>query len=256
MGGRRLYWCVRRLGFKPASRPPTRLREGTMPASSLGAFASIFFPRKIALTPARAPSLRRPSTDGLVREIHVEDRELLGDIQARASVERFRGRRVQVVRSRVTTVARKSKPSPCRALARKRSAPTAVNRILSALVRKRAVLTRIFPPSSSPHDRYILVYQQGCDVHNHLSLFLCVADYDKLLPGARPSRSHNTLATNPPARHSYTPEIVSLFSHPSLPPRPLSPPSRRDATRTLTRSFPPIPATQAGATSRSSRSRS
>ena len=31
--------------------------------------------------------------------------------------------------------------------------------------------------------RYILVYPQGCDVANHLSLFLCVADYDKLLPG-------------------------------------------------------------------------
>jgi len=30
---------------------------------------------------------------------------------------------------------------------------------------------------------YILVYPQGCDVCNHLSLFLCVADYDKLLPG-------------------------------------------------------------------------
>ena len=33
--------------------------------------------------------------------------------------------------------------------------------------------------------RYILVYPQGCDVCNHLSLFLCVADYDKLLPGAQ-----------------------------------------------------------------------
>ena len=33
--------------------------------------------------------------------------------------------------------------------------------------------------------RYILVYPQGCDVCNHLSLFLCVADYDKLLPGVR-----------------------------------------------------------------------
>jgi len=32
--------------------------------------------------------------------------------------------------------------------------------------------------------RYILVYPNGCDVSNHLSLFLCVADYDKLLPGA------------------------------------------------------------------------
>lgn len=31
--------------------------------------------------------------------------------------------------------------------------------------------------------RYILVYPAGCDVCNHLSLFLCVADYDKLLPG-------------------------------------------------------------------------
>lgn len=33
--------------------------------------------------------------------------------------------------------------------------------------------------------RYILVYPQGCDVCNHLSLFLCVADYDKLLPGIK-----------------------------------------------------------------------
>ncbi|KQK10017.1 TNF receptor-associated factor homolog 1b isoform X2 [Brachypodium distachyon] len=30
---------------------------------------------------------------------------------------------------------------------------------------------------------YILVYPQGCDVSNHLSLFLCVADHDKHLPG-------------------------------------------------------------------------
>ncbi|KAK8453789.1 hypothetical protein SEVIR_5G341500v4 [Setaria viridis] len=30
---------------------------------------------------------------------------------------------------------------------------------------------------------YILVYPQGCDVSNHLSLFLCVAKHDKLLPG-------------------------------------------------------------------------
>ena len=32
---------------------------------------------------------------------------------------------------------------------------------------------------------YILVYPNGCDVCNHLSLFLCVADYDNLLPGVR-----------------------------------------------------------------------
>ncbi|XP_047333095.1 TNF receptor-associated factor homolog 1a-like [Impatiens glandulifera] len=30
---------------------------------------------------------------------------------------------------------------------------------------------------------YILIYPQGCDVNNHLSLFLCVANHDKLLPG-------------------------------------------------------------------------
>lgn len=34
-------------------------------------------------------------------------------------------------------------------------------------------------------DRYILIYPQGCDVCNHLSLFLCVANHDKLLPGLR-----------------------------------------------------------------------
>ena len=33
-------------------------------------------------------------------------------------------------------------------------------------------------------DRYILIYPQGCDVCNHLSLFLCVANHDKLLPGS------------------------------------------------------------------------
>ncbi|PHT45285.1 MATH domain-containing protein [Capsicum baccatum] len=30
---------------------------------------------------------------------------------------------------------------------------------------------------------YILIYPQECDVCNHLSLFLCVANHDKLLPG-------------------------------------------------------------------------
>ncbi|XP_076934987.1 TNF receptor-associated factor homolog 1a-like isoform X2 [Bidens hawaiensis] len=30
---------------------------------------------------------------------------------------------------------------------------------------------------------YILIYPQGCDVCNFLSLFLCVAEHDKLLPG-------------------------------------------------------------------------
>ena len=45
------------------------------------------------------------------------------------------------------------------------------------------VLTRKSSSRSVPTRRYILVYPQGCDVSNHLSLFLCVADYDKLLPG-------------------------------------------------------------------------
>ncbi|WMV34147.1 hypothetical protein MTR67_027532 [Solanum verrucosum] len=30
---------------------------------------------------------------------------------------------------------------------------------------------------------YILIYPQGCDVSSHLSLFLCVANHDMLLPG-------------------------------------------------------------------------
>ncbi|KAL5068232.1 hypothetical protein RYX36_019119 [Vicia faba] len=32
---------------------------------------------------------------------------------------------------------------------------------------------------------YILMHPQGCNVRNHLSLFLCVANHDKLLPGWR-----------------------------------------------------------------------
>ncbi|XP_026452623.1 TNF receptor-associated factor homolog 1a-like [Papaver somniferum] len=35
----------------------------------------------------------------------------------------------------------------------------------------------------SGHKWYLLMYPQGCDVCNHLSLFLCVANHDKLLPG-------------------------------------------------------------------------
>ncbi|XP_022145167.1 MATH domain-containing protein At5g43560 [Momordica charantia] len=30
---------------------------------------------------------------------------------------------------------------------------------------------------------YVVLYPQGCDVSNHLSLFLCVENHDKLLPG-------------------------------------------------------------------------
>ena len=47
-----------------------------------------------------------------------------------------------------------------------------------------AVCSCSWPTLYGCYRRYILVYPQGCDVCNHLSLFLCVADYDKLLPGA------------------------------------------------------------------------
>ncbi|KAK1430403.1 hypothetical protein QVD17_13111 [Tagetes erecta] len=33
------------------------------------------------------------------------------------------------------------------------------------------------------HEWYILIYPRGCDVCDHLSLFLCVANHEKLLPG-------------------------------------------------------------------------
>lgn len=47
----------------------------------------------------------------------------------------------------------------------------------------------------SPDNRHLLqVYPQGCDVCNHLSLFLCVADYDKLLPGTWRSKVHSWTA--------------------------------------------------------------
>ena len=53
---------------------------------------------------------------------------------------------------------------------------------LLAVLDTRFCLANCFTNLSSSC-RYILVYPQGCDVCNHLSLFLCVADYDKLLPG-------------------------------------------------------------------------
>lgn len=48
-------------------------------------------------------------------------------------------------------------------------------------VKKRELRSKAFTVGS--YKWYILVYPHGCDVCNHLSLFLCVADYDKLLPG-------------------------------------------------------------------------
>eukprot|EP00850_Spirogloea_muscicola_P000645 SM000002S05725 [mRNA] locus=s2:1806044:1813333:- [translate_table: standard] len=48
-------------------------------------------------------------------------------------------------------------------------------------INKRELRSNVFEVGG--YKWYILVYPQGCDVCNHLSLFLCVADYDKLLPG-------------------------------------------------------------------------
>ncbi|KAM0943996.1 putative MATH/TRAF domain-containing protein [Dioscorea sansibarensis] len=38
-------------------------------------------------------------------------------------------------------------------------------------------------PSFQARIGYILIYPQGCDVYSHLSLFVCVANHHKLLPG-------------------------------------------------------------------------
>ncbi|KAJ9533209.1 hypothetical protein QJQ45_018317 [Haematococcus lacustris] len=48
-------------------------------------------------------------------------------------------------------------------------------------ISKRELRSEVFDVGTTKW--YLLVYPQGCDVSNHLSLFLCVADYDKRLPG-------------------------------------------------------------------------
>ena len=48
-------------------------------------------------------------------------------------------------------------------------------------ITKRELRSSVFEVGS--YKWYILIYPHGCDVCDHLSLFLCVADYDKLLPG-------------------------------------------------------------------------
>ncbi|CAH8300744.1 unnamed protein product [Eruca vesicaria subsp. sativa] len=48
-------------------------------------------------------------------------------------------------------------------------------------IKKRELRSNYF--EAGGHKWYILIYPQGCDVSNHLSLFLCVANHDKLLPG-------------------------------------------------------------------------
>ncbi|KAL0697284.1 hypothetical protein Bca4012_053406 [Brassica carinata] len=48
-------------------------------------------------------------------------------------------------------------------------------------IKKRELRSNYF--EAGGYKWYILIYPQGCDVSNHLSLFLCVANHDKLLPG-------------------------------------------------------------------------
>ncbi|KAH7661278.1 putative coiled-coil protein [Dioscorea alata] len=48
-------------------------------------------------------------------------------------------------------------------------------------INKRELRSNVFEVGG--YKWYILIYPQGCDVCNHLSLFLCVANHDKLLPG-------------------------------------------------------------------------
>lgn len=48
-------------------------------------------------------------------------------------------------------------------------------------INKRELQSSVFVVGS--YKWHILIYPQGCDVCNHLSLFLCVANHDKLLPG-------------------------------------------------------------------------
>ena len=71
----------------PKRRLASRRRKNAAPSG-----------RRLTRPPPCVP-LRRPATDGPVRQVHVEDRELLGDLQARASKQRVRGRRHEVVRN-------------------------------------------------------------------------------------------------------------------------------------------------------------
>lgn len=64
------------------------------------------------------------------------------------------------------------------------------------------------------------MYPHGCEVCNHLSLFLCVADYDKLLPGKqrRSQRLQSSMACKGGAggRRASRSESVGGKGSPSL----------------------------------------
>ena len=71
-------------------------------------FVWVFFGRKTRLKNNSFFTLRyfkhsknRTATGGHVRQVHVENREFLGDFQTRASFQVLRSRRVQVVHSRL-----------------------------------------------------------------------------------------------------------------------------------------------------------
>ncbi|CAN8314089.1 unnamed protein product [Cochlearia groenlandica] len=48
-------------------------------------------------------------------------------------------------------------------------------------INKREIRSSCF--EAGGYEWYVLVYPRGCDVQNHLSVFLCVKNHDKLLPG-------------------------------------------------------------------------
>ncbi|XP_020587073.1 LOW QUALITY PROTEIN: MATH domain-containing protein At5g43560-like, partial [Phalaenopsis equestris] len=58
---------------------------------------------------------------------------------------------------------------------------------------------------------YILVYPQGCDVCNHLSLFLCVANHDKLLPGWSHFAQFTISVENRDPKHSKFSDTLHRF---------------------------------------------
>ena len=104
---------------------------------------------------ASTPILCRTPASQPVWEVHMEDWELLGDQQARAQEHCVWSWQLQMVSWNWAA----------------RYTVTTGSGLLS------------FSYLQCSCCRYILVYPHGCDVCNHLSLFLCVADYDKLLPG-------------------------------------------------------------------------
>ncbi|KAK8709686.1 hypothetical protein V6N13_060696 [Hibiscus sabdariffa] len=58
---------------------------------------------------------------------------------------------------------------------------------------------------------YILIYPQGCDVCNHLSLFLCVANHDKLLPGWSHFAQFTTAVVNKDPKKSKYSDTLHRF---------------------------------------------